>query len=135
MGNINILIEKLDDDTLEYLQDEEEKLDEWLMKIHHANPFRKLKTDYVSRLKKDFVSHWTKDHSSIVQEYPFFNQLPFSLKNELIHILFGKFIKEFHIFFSGLETQFIHDLLVHLSPNRFLKHKDYFINFSKKILP
>ena len=118
MGNINTLIEKLDDDTLEYLQDEEEKLDEWLMKLHHANPFRKLTPDYVSKLKKDFVSHWTKDHSSITQEYPFFNQLPFALKNELIEILFGKFIKDFHVFFSGLETQFIHDVLVLLKPKR-----------------
>lgn len=118
MGNINTLIEKLDDDPLEYLQDEEEKLDEWLLKLDNANPYRKLRTEYVTRLKNDLMNHWSKDHCSVIQEFPFFNQMPFELKNELIYTLFGKFIKEFHIFFRGLETQFIHDVLINLTPKR-----------------
>jgi len=118
MTNINTLIEKLDDDPLEYLQDEEEKLDEWLMKLDNANPFRKLMTEYVNRLKKDLLIHWSKDHSSMVREYPFFNQMPFSLKNELINTLFGKFMKEFHIFFKGMEIQFVQEILINLTPKR-----------------
>ena len=118
MGNINTLIEKLDDDTLEYLQDEEEKLDKWLMKLDHANPKKKLLSEYVARLKKHLLIHWSKDHSSIINEYPFFNQLPFSLKNELMNTLFGKFIKDFHIFFRGTEVQFVHEVIVNLTPKK-----------------
>lgn len=40
MGNINILVEKLDDDHLEYLEIENEKLDQWLIKISRANEMR-----------------------------------------------------------------------------------------------
>lgn len=118
MGNINVLIEKLDDDTLEYLQDAEEKLEEWLMKLDNANPYRKLLSEYVNRLKKDLYNYWSKDHSCIIKEYPFFNQMPFSLKNELINTLFGKFMKEFDIFFRGLEIQCVHEILVNLTPKR-----------------
>jgi hypothetical protein len=37
MGNINILAEKLDDDHMEYLQNENELFDEWFIKISRAN--------------------------------------------------------------------------------------------------
>ena len=40
MGNINMLVEKLDDDHLEYLEIENEILDEWLVKISRANELR-----------------------------------------------------------------------------------------------
>lgn len=124
MGNINVLIEKLDDDPLEYLQDEEEKLDEWLMKLDKANPYRKLQTSYVSRLKTHLLSHWSKDHSCIMKDFPFFNQMPFSLKNELIETLFGKFIKDFEVLFKGLEAACVHEILVNLTPKKFAKNQE-----------
>lgn len=38
MGNINNLIERLDDDHAEYIQNENEELDQWLIMIDRANP-------------------------------------------------------------------------------------------------
>lgn len=58
MGNINNLIEKLDDDHNEYLENELEKLDQWLMKIDRANPRKKLKREMVTAIKDALETYW-----------------------------------------------------------------------------
>ncbi|EGR27650.1 hypothetical protein IMG5_191890 [Ichthyophthirius multifiliis] len=83
MGNINNLIEKLNDDHVEYIQNENENLDQWIIKIDRANPTRKLPQTFIDDLRKRFTIYWQKDHTTVVQEYPFFNQLPVDLREQV----------------------------------------------------
>ena len=92
MGDINNLIEKLDDDHDEYLENELEKLDQWLMKIDRANPRKKLKREIVSAIKDALETYWKMDHL-VVQENSFLEQLPPKIRSELINHLFTKFLK------------------------------------------
>lgn len=118
MGNINNLIEKLDDDHNEYLENEVEQLDQWLMKIDRANPNNRLNAKLVENIKDTLVTYWKMDHL-VVQKYGFLEQLPVQLRDELIVFLFQSFIKSFHIFFSGLEEGFIQQIVINLFPRKF----------------
>lgn len=82
MGNINNLIEKLDDDVDEYLENELEKLDQWLMKINRANSHRKLKHDMVVKIKDALKTYWTLDHV-VVQQNGFLDQLPVGMRKNV----------------------------------------------------
>jgi Ion channel len=58
MGNINILVEKLDDDHLEYLQIENEKLDQWLIMVTRANDSRRFSEYFVDELRHRLNIYW-----------------------------------------------------------------------------
>lgn len=118
MGNINNLIEKLDDDHNEYLENELEKLDQWLMKIDRANPRKKLKKEMVSAIKDALETYWKMDHL-VVQDNTFLEQLPPKLRDELIEHLFSKFMDTFFIFFEGVERGFQHQVVINLFPRKF----------------
>jgi len=47
MGNINDLVEKLDDTPMEYMEVESELLDQWIIKIDRANPKNKLPIKFI----------------------------------------------------------------------------------------
>ncbi|KAL4468617.1 hypothetical protein ABPG74_005120 [Tetrahymena malaccensis] len=119
MGNINNLIEKLNDDHLEYIQNENENLDQWIIKIDRANPTRKLPQSFVDDLRKRFTIYWQRDHTTVVQEFPFFNQLPVDLRSQLVDHIFKGFIDRFSVFFKGLEIQFVHAVVVNLYPKKY----------------
>ena len=82
MGNINGLIEKLDDDHNEYIENESELLDQWLMKIDRANPKKRLDNDLVQKIKDSLMSYWKNDHL-IIQKNDFLYQLPLEIKREV----------------------------------------------------
>lgn len=89
MGNINNLIEKLDDDVDEYLENELEKLDQWLMKIDRANSHRKLKHEMVLKIKDALHTYWTLDHV-VVQQNGFLDQLPVGMRKNVNSLNFPK---------------------------------------------
>ena len=84
MGNINNLIEKLDDNHLEFMEEENELLDQWIMKIDRANPKRRLQPEMIKHIKDFFRTYWQKDHTMIQDEYPFLNQLPLDLRSKVL---------------------------------------------------
>ena len=83
MGNINNLIEKLDNNHAEFIEEEKELLDQWIMKIDRANPNRKLTVQMTNEIKDFFRTYWQKDHTMIQQEYPFLNQLPLEVRSKV----------------------------------------------------
>lgn len=86
MGNINGLVQKLDDDHEEYIENEMEVLDQWLMKIDRANPKKRLDQKRVDRIKNSLQTYWEKDHL-IIQNNDFLHQLPVELKSEVYSLL------------------------------------------------
>eukprot|EP01017_Pseudomicrothorax_dubius_P040668 TRINITY_DN639_c0_g1_i1.p1 TRINITY_DN639_c0_g1~~TRINITY_DN639_c0_g1_i1.p1 ORF type:complete len:723 (-),score=156.32 TRINITY_DN639_c0_g1_i1:1838-4006(-) len=124
MGNINNLVQKLDDDHIEIIENEQEQLDQWIMKIDNSNPTRKLQPELIDRVKEFFMVYWQKDHTTIQDEYPFLSQLPIQTKHKLVYHLFGDFAKQFKIFFDGLEEAFKIEILVNLYPRKFEKESD-----------
>lgn len=82
MGNINGLVQKLDDDHEEYIENEMEVLDQWLMKIDRANPKKRLDEKRVERIKNSLKTYWEKDHL-IIQNNDFLHQLPVEIKSEV----------------------------------------------------
>lgn len=113
MGNINMLVEKLDYNHLEYLQLENEKLDQWLIKISRANGHRKLSDTFVEELRHRFNFYWQRDHSSVATGL---RQLPYKLQQDVIYYprtyklvkdIFGRFLSDFSVFFRCLEAQFV----------------------------
>jgi CRP-like cAMP-binding protein len=124
MGNINVLIEKLDDDHNEYIENEFEVLDQWLMKIDRANPKKRLNQERVDKIRGSLKTYWEKDHSSI-QKGDFLHQLPVELKSELINHLFKNFMDStFRIFFTGLEEKFKQEIVVNLYPRKYQKNEE-----------
>ena len=83
MGNINNLIEKLDNNHAEFIEEETELLDQWIMKIDRANPNRRLPPNMIKDIKDFFRTYWQKDHTMIQQEYPFLNQLPLEVRSQV----------------------------------------------------
>lgn len=82
MGNINQLIEKLDDDHNEYIENEAELLDQWIMKVDRANPHRKLSNDLIKKIQESFKTYWKDDHT-IVKKFDFINQLPVEIRHDV----------------------------------------------------
>lgn len=83
MGNINNLIEKLDNDHQEFIEEESELLDQWIMKIDRANPKRRLKPEMIKDIKDFFRTYWQKDHTMVQEEFPFLNQLPLKVRSQV----------------------------------------------------
>lgn len=81
MGNINSLVEKLDDDHDEYVENEIEQLEEWLMRIDSANPKKHLTREIVHKIKDSLTTFWKLDHT-IVNNENFLNQLPIDVRKE-----------------------------------------------------
>ena len=123
MGNINNLIEKLDDDVEEYLENELEKLDQWLMKIDRANVHRRLESSMVERIKDALFTYWKSDHV-VIKDNDFLEQLPTGIRRELINHLFLFFFDKHYIFFSGLEEGFQHQVGINLFPRKFKKGEE-----------
>ena len=123
MGNINNLIEKLDDDVDEYLQNELTKLDQWLMKIDRANSHRKLKHEMVDKITDSLSTYWKLDHV-VIQKNNFLDQLPIKMRKKLINHLFCGFFDQFSIFFDGLEEGFQHQIVINLYPRKFRTTED-----------
>lgn len=123
MGNINSLIEKLDDDHDEYIENEFEVLDQWLMKIDRANPKRRLDQMRVEKIRSSLKTYWEKDHLT-VQNNDFLHQLPVELKADLISHLFSGFMQRFQIFFKDLEVKFNQELVINLYPRKYQKGED-----------
>jgi len=82
MGNINGLFEKLDDDHEEYIENEFEVLDQWLMKIDRANPKKRLEKERVDKIRSSLKTYWEKDHL-IIQKNDFLHQLPVEIKSDV----------------------------------------------------
>lgn len=119
MQNFPTLISKLDDDPNEYKQIEEENLDDWLMKIYKNNQKTLTNADFFERLKRDFHDHWSKNYRSIIEIHPFFNQLSFELKLDIVNFLFSDFLNKFQLFFFGLETGYVIEILINLYPKTY----------------
>lgn len=120
MGNINDLIQKLDDNTLEYKLTEERNLDEWLIRLEKYNPHKIKESIFLSHLKRTFLDYWSRDHTCIKnKKIRFFDQLPFDIKYQLIDIIFGGFIQDLQLFFMGLEIEFTIEVLVNLVPKKY----------------
>lgn len=54
------------------------------------------------------------DFDTIIEEYPFYNELPASLQNLISHSLFDNFKTDFNAFFLNTEIGFQHALIVNL---------------------
>ena len=98
MSNINTLIEKLDDDHLEYLENEKEKFEEWILKIDRVNKNNKLEKKLVDDMRKYFLNYYQKDHTTLKYENSFLQQIPLKIKQE-VKLKNKKIIKFFYFLF------------------------------------
>ena len=86
MGNINVLVQKLDDDHVEFLENEGEALDQCLIKIDRANPNRNLPSAFIKDLRDRFFNYWQKDHTTIIKDFSFLHQLPIPIRTDVREI-------------------------------------------------
>jgi len=54
------------------------------------------------------------DYNMMIEEYGFYNQLPYRYQKELVDLLFEEFIESFEAFFKFQECGFKNDFIVNM---------------------
>lgn len=91
----------------------------WLMQLEASRHSQSMPTDLHETVKQGLWLNFRHDHCLIVNEFKFYHQLSPKMQNELVALLFPKFLDRFADFFTGCEQQFINYMTISMSYNRF----------------
>ena len=83
-----------------------DQLDLWLLRLEYCNREAKIPNKLYLEIREYIQDALVYDFNLIIEEYPFYNELPASLQNLISDSLFDKFKTDFSAFFLNTEIGF-----------------------------
>ena len=96
-----------------------DELEFFLSILEKSNIPKNIPNDLYETIKVSNQRSIRKDFNMVVEEFDFYYKLTPKLQEQLVKVLFGSFINDFSVFFTGCEKQFINHMVVSLIQNHF----------------
>jgi hypothetical protein len=91
-----------------------EELDLWLLRLENCNKEEKIPNKLYHSIKEFIQDAFIYDFNLIIEEFPFYNELPASIQNQISESLFRGFKQSFNNFFLNTDVGFQNQLIIHM---------------------
>lgn len=91
-----------------------EELDLWLLRLENCNKEEKIPNKLYHSIKEFIQDAFIYDFNLIIEEFPFYNELPASIQNQISESLFRGFKQNFNNFFLNTDIGFQNQLIIHM---------------------
>ena len=91
----------------------------WMYDLENSKFPEPLPSDLYESIKNDLVNSFSNDTKQIVDDYDFYFKLTPKMQSELIHHIFGDFIKDLSAVFDGCDHAFINQFVIALNYNAY----------------